>query len=242
MFTRLASSEVCWSTRLYGNQAPMKFAANSAAVALSRAGSVIASPTSSGKVSMNILMFAITHAADASGLSRREVRLAVRSELFDRTRFVTHANTSSDFQSKLLVGAVGDWDHDGPGHGHHGLSLEWLAARECARSAIVTPPSSHALFHAGARAVRRWLFIFVDPMVALREFLQRLVHFGRRSDVSRQLAVQRLKLMCRSVRSSPDVPPGEVVVASPCVPRGPDMSRVVSALVSTIRGDRFALT
>lgn len=85
----------------------------------------------------------------------------------------------------------------------------------------------------GARPV-----VVVDP---LRTFLEWLIRVGRRADVSRQLAVQCLRMLCRALRSSPDVPPGEVVVASACVPRGPNVSRVVSALVSSIRGDRLAL-
>jgi hypothetical protein len=78
-------------------------------------------------------------------------------------------------------------------------------------------------------------FRVVDPVEALLQFLRRLIRLGRRADASRQLAVQRLRFACRAARLSPDAPPGEVVVSSSRVPRGPDMPRVISTVVDHSR-------
>jgi hypothetical protein len=76
-----------------------------------------------------------------------------------------------------------------------------------------------------------------DSRSALLLFLERLIRLGRRADAARQLAVQRHQLARHAVATAPDRPPGEVVVSSECVPRGPDLSRVAPTLtVEAIRG------
>jgi hypothetical protein len=92
-----------------------------------------------------------------------------------------------------------------------------------------------AFLAAGALvAVGSW-FTIVGPFEALLLSLRRLILVSRRADVSRQLAVQRLKFACRAARSSPDAPPGEVVVSSAHVPRGPDLRQVIPVQLSITR-------
>ncbi|WP_434450101.1 hypothetical protein [Lentzea sp. E54] len=86
---------------------------------------------------------------------------------------------------------------------------------------------------------RPWVAVS-DPRAALLLFLERLIRLGRRADAARQLAVQRHQLARHAVATAPDRPPGELVVSSARVPRGPDLSRVAPAwTVEAIRGRRL---
>jgi len=196
--------------------------------------------TGSGKTEAftRVLSRLIGDAASASGVSRREIRVVFPEPFFVDVipAFRFDADATFVRQAHLREDSVGGWTVDRSDAGRGGL-----CGGPGVCPALVSP--ARIVLQAGCQASARVsvLFLPVDPVAALLVFLQKLIHLGRRADVSRQLALQRLKLVCRAARSSPDVPPGEVVVSSACVPRGPDLLRVVSTFMSTNRGDRLAL-
>lgn len=182
-------------------------------------------------VAMRALARAFAEAADASGATRHEIRTyfvnaclySVDSEALARSREEACCLRDSD------------WDVDWSGFGSADLSLEWLVADVCG-SRTVRSAEAFSIANAWVELWRSTGWVeFIDPVNALLLFLQRLIRLGRRADASRQLAVQRLRFACRAARSSPDVPPGEVVVSSSRVPRGPDLPRVVSTVVDHSR-------
>ena len=82
----------------------------------------------------------------------------------------------------------------------------------------------------------------VDPLVALTRFLERLIILGHRADSFRQLVAQRVRAARPSTALTADQPPGEAVVASARVPRGPSPSRVTPNLsVVVTRGRQLAV-
>jgi len=134
-------------------------------------------------------------------------------------------------RKQVVVLAEGSW-HEAVASadvliGDHGsLRPPFRAASSWAVMALVGPLS----------ATRTWSFM-IDPLTALLQLLERLVRLGRRADAARQLAVQRQQLARHAVAAAPDRPPGEVVVSSARVPRGPDFSRVApTRLVEATRG------
>jgi hypothetical protein len=187
---------------------------------------VLVTGTGAGKTAVATRAFAraIAEAADVSGAARRGIK----------TFSFSHWLLWSVFHEARCP-RDSDWDVDWSGYGAAGLSLEWLVAGVCGgRTVRSVDPTTYLLATVASTSAIAW-FRVVDPVEALLRSLQRLIRLGRRADASRQLAVQRLRFACRAARSSPDVPPGEVVVSSSRVPRGPDLSRVISAVVDHSR-------
>jgi hypothetical protein len=94
------------------------------------------------------------------------------------------------------------------------------------------------------RFIKSWhnliaLAAAANPHLRLALFLERVLRLNRRADASRQSAAQRLLLARQLVVSAPDCPPGEVVLSSARVPRGPDVSRATGS--EGPRGRQLAL-
>lgn len=78
---------------------------------------------------------------------------------------------------------------------------------------------------------------------SLLQVLRRLVSLGRRADSARQSAAHRQLIAGLAMKAVPDDPPGDLVVSSTRVPRGPDLARVVPfPMVETTRRKQLVLS
>lgn len=172
----------------------------------------------------------IAEAADASGAGRGTLQT-----VFVSYRYHNADSAWSSFFREPRCLRNSDWEVDWSGFGPAGLSLEWLVAGVSGSRAVRSVDPTALFFAAVESAAATVRFRVVDPVEAMLRSLRRLIRLGRRADASRQLAVQRLRFASRAAKLPPDAPPGEVVVSSSCVPRGPDMPRVISTVVDHSR-------
>ncbi|MGW6929608.1 hypothetical protein ACWGE0_06025 [Lentzea sp. NPDC054927] len=78
---------------------------------------------------------------------------------------------------------------------------------------------------------------------SLLQVLRRLVWLGRRAHSARQSATHRQLIAGLAMKAVPDSPPGDLVVSSTRVPRGPDLVRVVPPpMVETTRRKQLVLS
>lgn len=88
-------------------------------------------------------------------------------------------------------------------------------------------------------AGRHFTVLLLDAHVAASLIAERWVELVKRVDSVLLSIRQRVVMAARWIAASPDSPPGERIVSSARVPRGPDVPRVTSVLVP--RGAQFTL-
>lgn len=181
----------------------------------------------------------------ASGLSRRELEQVIEEELSQRLvhphgaeQSLRMPTTGSPRCERRLAGNHQSAFADYLAAQVDRVDSEWVDLPRLWK-ADVADRGSELLTLIEAQ----FLAAVADPRFALSQLMERLIKLGRRAHAARQSAAQRVLLARLALKNSPDRPPGDVVMSSARVPRGPDLPRVAPALmVQATRGTQLALT
>lgn len=182
------------------------------------------------------------NAISASGMRQRALRNLAADELTDH--FVVANMVVHDQRPTVVIREV-EWSSSYPPVRFRWQ--QWLDGLPSAsRSALTQCADSNLLldvesirtrtgFDRFLRALQQMvdLAAAANPYFRLVQLLERMWRLNRRADMSRQSAAQRLLLARQSIVSTPDCPPGELVLSSARVPRGPDASQVTAVFAGS---------